>query len=102
MVKNTGQQKKMTPALLHYNEIQISNVLRWIESNSEWPVQDIDSCDQRGYFITHGRAHPNDEFMILDKRYFDYRYAIKVLFLEKEMMGWIVCGHALYPALKLL
>lgn len=88
--------------MIHFSEMEIGSVYRWIENHANWPIQNIDRTDRDGYFIRLGQVYPNYEFMLLEKRKFDYRYAIRGMFIGEDVVGWIVCGNALYPALKIL
>ncbi len=92
----------VTVKMFLFHEIEIGNVFRWIENNNNWPIQDIDSLDKSSRFITQGFLCTNDEFLVLDKREFDFRYAIRIMVLGKDLLGWVVCGHAKYPAIRIL
>lgn len=90
----------MVNQMIPFSEMKIGKIFRWVESHGHWPIQDIDSTPD-GYFVTLKNIYPNDEFMLLEKKEFDYRFAIRVIFLGEETIGWIVCGNALYPAIQI-
>ena len=92
----------MVNQMMPYENMEINNVFRWIESHNNWPIQEIDLLDREGFFKRLGYIEPSCEFMLLEKRFFDYRYAIRVILLGEEMIGWVVSGNGLFPALRIL
>lgn len=85
-----------------YEEVQIGCLYKWKHHNSDWHIDDIGQFDNQGRMIKYCHIDPNQEFTVLNKIEFDWRYAIKVILSEKEQIGWLICGNAYYPMEKIV
>lgn len=85
-----------------FNYVEPKQVFKWIAPNKDWPIiKDIFSEGSPWVVLT--QMYPEEEFMIIEKyRFNNSRFAIRVILLGREIIGWLICGDAQYPMQRML